>query len=198
MEISNKKLVHITRRQHDQVDCGVVCLSMVLSSLGRQYSLEQLRNWSGTSKSGTTLLGLRTAAKKAGLVAVGYEADIDSLKDCSDTTILHVVIQNFTYHYMVCWKYDSVSNVFILSDPSMGKIVRYSPEELNLIWQSKRLLRIEDIVAVENHTKQDSIYKWSLEFVRQDSGLLVPALILGLIMAGLGLSMALFTQHLGK
>jgi len=44
--------------QQDQSDCGVTCLLSIIKFHGGDSSLEHLRKISGTSKQGTTLLGL--------------------------------------------------------------------------------------------------------------------------------------------
>ena len=49
-------------RQQDQSDCGVACLASIIRYYGGQANLERLRELSGTSRQGTTLLGLYQAA----------------------------------------------------------------------------------------------------------------------------------------
>ena len=46
------------QQQLDESDCGVTCLKTVLKSFGSDLSLEKLRELSGTSSNGTTMLGL--------------------------------------------------------------------------------------------------------------------------------------------
>lgn len=67
-------------RQRDQSDCGVACLATVLKYYEAEASLEKLRALSGTSREGTTLLGLYQAANQIGLDAEGFEAEISHLK----------------------------------------------------------------------------------------------------------------------
>ena len=44
--------------QKDQSDCGVACLASVIQFYGGEQKLEHVRELSGTTKTGTTLLGL--------------------------------------------------------------------------------------------------------------------------------------------
>lgn len=75
-------------RQQDQTDCGVACLKAALNYFAlAPISFERLRELSGTSVQGTTMLGLLQAAKEVGLNAEGFEADLPSLKDCEDLCI---------------------------------------------------------------------------------------------------------------
>lgn len=45
--------------QHDASDCGVACLLSLIRYYDGEISLAGLREISGTTKQGTTLLGLR-------------------------------------------------------------------------------------------------------------------------------------------
>jgi len=56
-----KKIKHT--QQHDQSDCGVACLRSVLRYFDSDASLERLREMSGTTQQGTTMLGLLQAAQ---------------------------------------------------------------------------------------------------------------------------------------
>lgn len=67
--------------QQDQSDCGVACLLSLIKFYDGAHTIEKLRELSGTSKQGTTLLGLYQAASKAGFTAEGCEADIQALID---------------------------------------------------------------------------------------------------------------------
>jgi len=65
-------------QQLDQSDCGVICLKTVLNTFKSDLSLEKLRELSGTSKTGTTMLGLMQCANNIGLEAKGFEGTIDA------------------------------------------------------------------------------------------------------------------------
>jgi ATP-binding cassette subfamily B protein len=54
-------------RQVDQTDCGPAALATVLASYGRFEPIYRLRDWAGTTQSGTSLPGMIRAAKGAGL-----------------------------------------------------------------------------------------------------------------------------------
>ena len=93
-----KELKNSWVRQHDQSDCGVACLASVLRYFGGDESMEKLREVSGTTKSGTTLLGLYQAAATFGLIAEPFEADIPNLKKQTDPCILHIVKEGHLQH----------------------------------------------------------------------------------------------------
>ena len=58
--------------QHDASDCGVACLLSIIRYYGGSTTLQYLRELSGTTKQGTTLLGLYQAAGQVGFDATGY------------------------------------------------------------------------------------------------------------------------------
>jgi ATP-binding cassette subfamily B protein len=86
---SKKKLRKIFVRQHSYFSCGLACLSMIVKYHGGNARQEDLRNISGTTLQGTTLLGLYQAAEKLNFNSNAYEADIDSLKSIIIPAILH-------------------------------------------------------------------------------------------------------------
>ncbi|MCK5442456.1 MAG: peptidase domain-containing ABC transporter, partial [Maribacter sp.] len=178
----------------DQSDCGVACLLSLIQYHGGEGSLETLRKISGTTKQGTTLLGLYQAADKLGFKAEGCEADIDSLIDHGEPVILHILIDKRLKHFVVCYGFEN--DEFIIGDPVNG-IKHYSTRDLEEIWQSKICLTLlpgkgfKKAVHVERSKKQ-----WFLKLLKEDYALLRISLGLGLGMAILGMAMATFSQKL--
>ena len=132
--LSQKHLQQTFTQQHDQSDCGVACLLSIIQYYEGSNNLEKLRELSGTTKQGTTLLGLYQAANKLGFTAQGNEADIQAIIDHKKPLILHVVIEERLQHYVICYGYEKDS--FIIGDPAKG-ITTYTKEQLETIWKSK-------------------------------------------------------------
>ena len=192
---------HISRThslQLEQRDCGVACLLNLMRYYGGNSTIDELRRLSGTSVTGTTLLGLKQAAEKIGFDAEGCEADIPALLEHGQPVILHVLVEGNLQHYIVFYGKDlkNGSDKFILGDPAKG-IIHVTKEELNKIWVSKACLTL---APNENFTKEKVVkkrkQKWILELIKEDYSILGVAAVLGLIIAGLGLSMAIFSQKL--
>ena len=53
-------------KQHDAMDCGPACLSMVAKHYGRNYSLDYLRERSFLTREGVSMLGISDAAESMG------------------------------------------------------------------------------------------------------------------------------------
>lgn len=182
-------------RQHDQSDCGAACLASIINFHGGEASLENLRKISGTSKQGTTLLGLLQAVRQLGFDAEGLEAEsAENLKELNGPAILHVVVDERLQHYIIYFGFESEQ--IVLGDPAKG-IVRYTKEELNSMWHSKALLKLtpNHDFKKRKETKRNR-KKWILELIREDFPLLSVSLFLGIIISILGISTAIFSQKL--
>lgn len=192
---SHFKTVQKTRvQQRDQSDCGVACLASVIRYFGGEASLEKLREESGTTQSGTTMLGLFQAAPKFGLAAEAYEADFKSLKKLKNPCLLHIIKENRLQHYVVCYGYENGS--FLISDPAEG-VKKISQDDLENVWKSKALLLLKkgtDFISRDTIKRE----KWHgvRHLAEEDVPILGVAVALGLFIAMLGLSVAVFTQKL--
>lgn len=181
--------------QLDQSDCGVACLMSIIKLYGGINSIEKLRELSGTSKQGTTMLGLYQVANKIGFTAEGCEADLNALIEHKQPLILHVVIENQLQHYVVCYEYDSEKG-FLIGDPAKG-IYYLTADELDRIWISKSCLTLEPNESfVKAETEKNLQRKWFLDILKEDFKLLWISVLLGVFVAGLGLAMSLFSQKL--
>jgi ATP-binding cassette subfamily B protein len=181
--------------QQASSDCGVACLSAVISYFGGEESLERLRELSGTAIQGTTVLGLMEAAFALGLEADAVRVDgLNRLDELKSPAILHVVIEGKYSHYVVYYGKDREG--YQLMDPAVGKRT-LSPEALDQIWQSKSMILAkpaEGFQTKQNHLTQKK--KWIRDLVRPDLPILLISGFLGLIVTILGLSVAVFSQKL--
>ena len=194
MSQNRKQISQTFTHQHDQSDCGVACLLSVLKYQGGQKNMESLREISGTSKQGTTLLGLYQAAQKLGFKAEAYEADYKYLQKQAQPSILHVIIDNRLQHFVVC--YGLEKGKYIIGDPGRG-IQEYSEAELAEIWKSKSLLELTPTAGIEQKMAINrNKWIWFKTLVKEDAGLLSAIFMLSLVISILGMVMAVFSQKL--
>lgn len=192
--INLKKLPKTHVLQHDQSDCGVACLLSLIQYYGGSNSLEKLRELSGTTKQGTTLLGLYQTANQLGFTAQGNEADIQALIDHKEPVVLHVLIQNKLQHYIVCYGFEN--NKFIIGDPGKG-ILTYTKDELEKVWISKTCLTLSPNTSfVKAIDTKKSKKEWFLKLLKEDKQLLLISIVLGIGIALLGMAMSVFSQKL--
>lgn len=199
--------------QQDQSDCGVACLASIIKFHQGESSLENLRKLSGTSKQGTTLLGLMQTAQQVGFEAEGLEAEgVQNLRELKEPAILHVTLENKLQHYLVYFPPltknvrqslfffgegdQRPDEVITLGDPAKG-IIEMSAEELNKIWQSKALLKLMLTEKFEKKTETRSKKKeWIIGLIKEDLNVLLISLFLGIAISILGICTAIFSQKL--
>jgi ATP-binding cassette subfamily B protein len=181
--------------QLDQSDCGVACLLSIIKFYQGNHSIEKLRELSGTTQEGTTMLGLYQVANNVGFKAEGCEADIQSLIEHNQPVILHVVIDKQLQHYVVCYEY-SKEKGFLIGDPAKGVYI-LSVVELDKIWVSKSCLTLELTDKFEKSiTSKNNKRKWFIDLIKQDDKLLWISVLLGVVIACLGMAMSIFSQKL--
>ena len=157
-------------------------------------TIENLREKSGTSKQGTTFLGLYQAAKTIGFDAEGCEADINALIEHGEPVILHVIMDKKYEHYVVFYYFEN--NQFCIGDPSRG-IVYWSKEELEQHWKTKTCLTLKPnshFVKTEYTNKAKK--EWLFSLIKKDRESIYTIVILGVILTLLGMSLSVFSQKL--
>ena len=181
-------------RQHDMTDCGAACLLSLIRYYGGESSILHLREISGTSNSGTTLLGLYQAAETMGFDAQGAEANgILDLIEHGKPCILAVIIDKVLSHFVICYGYENER--FIISDPGKG-VVEMTEQELSDTWTRKCLLLEPNTHFVKKETVIGKKKSWVQDLLRDDYGLLGASVAIGLVIAVLGMVMAVFSQRL--
>jgi ATP-binding cassette subfamily B protein len=117
-----EKLAHARRRQKvpfvqqlEATDCGAACLTMVLGHLGRDVSLDEVREAAGGSgRDGVDALAIVRAAEWYGLRARGLALDLEQLRYLPPGSILH-----WEFNHFVVFQRVGKKGVEII-DPGMG------------------------------------------------------------------------------
>ena len=94
-------------RQMDMMDCGPACLKMIARHYGKYYSLQHLRDLSGTSREGVSLLGLGHAAEQIGLKSLSAKC---TLEDILYKIPLPSIIHWKNSHFVVVYHAKASSN----------------------------------------------------------------------------------------
>lgn len=180
--------------QHDSSDCGAACLVSVIRYYGGNSTIEKIRKLSGTTQSGTSMLGLYQAANQCGLDATGYEASLKDIIDYGNVLILHVTLEEKLEHYILSFGYEE--GRFIVWDPAKG-LTELSETELEKIWTSKKCLGLipNNSFKLEEEEKKGK-REWILKAIKPEKDLLIISVVIGVLISALGLVMAIFTQKL--
>lgn len=188
------KIRRVSLLQHDSTDCGAACLASVIRFFGGNTTVERIRKASGTTQSGTTMLGLYQAALQSGINATGYEAGIEDIIGYGSVLILHVQKEKGYDHYVV--SYGFRSNRFTIWDPAEG-LRFYNKSELDRIWVSRKCLGLIPGKSFRyEKDEKKAKRKWLVSSLLPDRDVLLVSVFTGIIVAVLGLAMAVFTRKL--
>ncbi len=119
--------------QHDPRDCGIACLRSVLHAQGNLSSVDSLRQIAATTTSGTSLLGLRSAAQRLGFEAKALTAELGDIASLELPCILHWD----NSHYVLLWRVHK--GKALIGDPALGKNIWWKLEGVNKHWTGKLL-----------------------------------------------------------
>lgn len=198
MDTVKKISDRIVARQYEQKDCGPACLLTVVRYYKGNATMENMRKLCGANVTGTTMLGLKTAAEAVGMNAEGFKADIPALVKHGKPCILHSIASETMEHYVVFLgvQHEGDKQRFIIGDPAKG--LRYlTAEELDAIWKSKICLTLEpnELFKTATDIKKEKI-KWIKQLIYDDRSILVVAAVIGIFISALSMVMALFSQKL--
>ena len=108
----------ITVKQRDITDCGAACLASVAAWYKLALPVARIRQFAGTDKKGTNILGLVEAAGKMGFLAKGVRGDWDSLFKIPKPAIAHIIVKEVLHHYVVLMK--TTDKYIEIMDPGDG------------------------------------------------------------------------------
>lgn len=114
-------------KQPDQMDCGPTCLRMIAKYYGKNFSLQRLRELSGISREGVSLLGISEAAEKIGFRTMGSILLFEQLQEIDLPIILHWDQKHFVVLYKI------KKGIYYISDPAKG-LIQYTFEEFQKRW----------------------------------------------------------------
>ena len=192
-----KKLTFLKKvfvEQHDHKDCGVACLLTAIGWYGYSSSLEFLRDLSGTTTQGTSILGLQQASSEIGFESEAYKADLSSLEKANFLSILHVTKHKVYNHYVLCCGKED--GLWLIADPEDG-VLKLTDDELAEIWTSGVLLKLGfegDLKLTVSGKK--NFYHWLLPLFERHKNKLIIILILGFTNTLLLFSTSIFTEQL--
>jgi ATP-binding cassette subfamily B protein len=116
--------------QPDEMSCGATCLRIIAKHYGKNYSVKELVQASGTNREGTNLEGLSEAAEKIGFRTLGVKVPYNKLTiDAPLPCIAHWNQNHFVVIYKI--KKDKI----YVADPAHGLLV-YKKEEFIKSWVS--------------------------------------------------------------
>ena len=122
--------------QHDAMDCGVACISMICEWYGIYAPIPDLKKSCVPTKEGVSLKRISTTLEELGFNVVGGRA---TTKLLVEKAVLPVILHWSQNHFVVLFKITNKHRkyVFHVSDPAVG-VITYTQEEFEKKWISTR------------------------------------------------------------
>jgi len=115
-------------KQTDAMDCGPTCLRIVSKYYGKHFTVNALREFSETTRLGSSMHGLAEAAERIGIKTLGVKISYEQLRKEVPLPCIAHWQQN---HFIVVYKV-SKTKVYV-SDPAHG-LLTYHPDEFIKKW----------------------------------------------------------------
>lgn len=185
--------MNIKVKQRDITDCGAACLASVAAYYKMMMPVARIRQYAGTDKKGTNVLGIITAAQKLGFVAKGVRGEWDSLFKIPKPAIAHIVVKEVLEHYVVIL--EANEKCIEVMDPGDGEIHKLSHEEFKKQWTGVLVLLMPDdgFKPVNERVSSGSRF---YELIKPHRGVLLQTIVGSLVVTILGLSTSIFVGKL--
>ena len=114
-------------KQADSKDCGATCLKIIAKHYGKTLYIQALRKLSETTREGTNLLTLSSAAENIGFRTIGVKLNSIKLEEVPLPCVLYWNKEHFVVLYKI------KKGVYYISDPAHG-LIEYSQQEFLKFW----------------------------------------------------------------
>ncbi len=176
-------------RQTDITDCGAACLATVARRYGLRIPIAVIRQYAGTDRRGTNVLGLVEAAQKLGFEARGVRGRMEALTQIPLPCIAHVV-QSGLQHYVAILRV--TSRHVIVADPACG-VIKHPLSRFRTIWSGALVI----LVPSRQFERDDSCSgrrRGLILLLRQNRLLLIETLLATVFLTLLGLATSLYLK----
>lgn len=180
-------------RQRDITDCGAASLASIAAHYKLRMPVARIRQYAGTDKKGTNILGLTEAAQKMGFSAKGIRCDFEGLAVIPKPAIAHTVVDGELHHYVVVYKLNE--QYVEVMDPAEGRLLRKSHADFQKEWTGVMVLCQPDkSFKAGNEAVGVGLRFWQL--LRTHKGMLFRILLGAVIYTALGLSISVFVEKI--
>lgn len=181
-------------KQTGKKDCGVACLSMILSYYKSFVPSHLLYDMTKTSKNGTTAYHLLEAAKELGMETRGVQVSFSKIQkeELILPCIASVLIDGIYQHYVVIYQFGEKK--ITIGDPAIG-IRSYSYQEFEAIYQGV-LLFLYPVRHLPNYPHKSSFFFYLLELMKPYRRLLLKLTVLSFFMTFLSIISSFYLRNL--
>lgn len=180
-------------RQRDITDCGAACLASIAKYYHLQIPVSRIRQYAGTDKKGTNVLGLTEAAEKMGFEARGAKGRIESLYNIPLPAIAHLVLKNGLHHYVVIYKITRRNITYM--DPGDGEMHIVPVRVFQERWSGVVVLLLP-AAHFQKKNQQISHVQRFWQLLKPHGSIMIQALCGALVYTVLGLSTSIYLQKI--
>jgi ATP-binding cassette subfamily B protein len=181
-----KKLVTI--QQHDMMDCGAACMSIISQHYGKMHPIAKWRNLIHITREGASMLALKRGGEKMGLVSIGVMSGTKSLQKFHTPFIALM-----EYHFVVIY---SINDTHVtIADPGNGTLLTQSVEEFKRGF-SQNVLLVQPTQEFFNQSDTQSTYWKYASLLNDHRGELLEIFIFCLIIFITQLTPPIFIQFI--
>lgn len=180
-------------KQRDITDCGAACLASIAAHYHVAMPVARIRQFAGTDKKGTNVLGLIEAAGKLGFLAKGVRGEWDSLFKIPKPAIAHIIVRGILQHYVVL--INATDKYIEIMDPADGNLHKVSHEEFKKQWTGVLVLIAPgEKFTIKNEKTSVTARFWQL--IKPNRSILIQSLVGALVFSVLGLSSSIYVGKL--
>ncbi len=179
-------------QQHTKSDCAAACLVYVARHHGLMVSTAAARRLAGTTRSGTTALGLVQAAEKLGFTAKGVRGGPDLPASCPKPAIAHVKLPSGRHHYLVILR--QRGNRIRVFDPADGRKAWHTRESFAALWGGVLILMAPGRAFAPGDRTTPPMTRL-LAMLLSHKGMLAQILVGAVLLSALGLAMSFYVQR---
>ncbi|WP_142686808.1 peptidase domain-containing ABC transporter [Chitinophaga polysaccharea] len=180
-------------KQHDITDCGAACLASVAAWHKLRIPLALIRQYAGTDKKGTNVMGIITAAQQLGFQAKGVKGPFEALESVPKPAIAHVVVNGMLQHFVVICQV--TAKQVVVMDPIDGQYHRLTHEAFKAMWTNVLVLLLPGDEFQPGNRKVSHLQRfWYL--MRPHRAVVIQAVFGAMIYTVLGLSTSIYVQKI--
>jgi ATP-binding cassette, subfamily C, bacteriocin exporter len=179
-------------KQRDMSDCGAACLTSVAAFYDLHIPLSQVRQYAGTDRNGTSLLGMIEAAENLKFHAKGARVAKENISAIPLPAIFHLVRTSGVQHFVVVYK--KKTGKILYMDPATGTMISQRSPDLP-DWSGIIVLLVPG-THFERGNHKKSVAGRFYQLLKPHRHILVQAIIGACIYTLLGLSASIYIQKI--
>ena len=186
-------------QQHDERDCGVACLSMVLKYYGMKVPISKLREKIKADNMGANIYGIVKAAEEFYLQADALEGTFSELTDelkkgqLSFPLIARIINPLGFEHFIVV--YNIKDNILTVGDPGKPSVTKMPVQDFQEQWQEQIITFIPKKSFIKVNLEKGSLTKF-FKYITNQKKMLVYVFIMSMIVAIINMSGSILFEYI--